>query len=224
VGLQASWRLLDVSTSDERVKRISHVINGYDVTHPFLENLGRLPGRHRHKAPLQVICLAAACIQPFVSSRARLPIRLSKMGWKPALGSGKRRPITLPRSHPLFCCNMSNDNGVLDEDGWTPAEVRAWARERGIEVGDRGRIPETVIELYLAKPSTIRKWASDRGLQVSERGRISAEIVEQYLARPAAVRSWARRQGIDIGERGRIPVEVIERYLDRFRQLERDAA
>ena len=129
-----------------------------------------------------------------------------------------------PVSNPGILLDMRNDNGVEDENEWTPAEVRAWARERGLEVSNRGRIPETLIELYLAKPSTIRKWASDRGIPVSERGRLSAEIVEQYLARPAAVRSWARRQGIDIGERGRIPVELVERYLDRFRQLERDAA
>jgi hypothetical protein len=119
---------------------------------------------------------------------------------------------------------MRNDNGVDHESSWTPAEVRAWARERGLEIGDRGRIPEPVIELYLAKPSTVRKWASQHGIRVSERGRIPAEITEQYLARPAAVRSWARKQGIDIGERGRIPLEVVERYLERFRQFDWAAA
>jgi hypothetical protein len=120
--------------------------------------------------------------------------------------------------------SMSNDNGVDHDTTWTPADVRAWARERGIEIGDRGRIPEPVIELYLAKPSTVRKWASERGIRVSERGRIPSEVIEQYLSRPAAVRSWARKQGIDIGERGRIPLEVVDRYLDRFRQLDWDAA
>ena len=120
--------------------------------------------------------------------------------------------------------SMRNDNGVDHDTAWKPAEVRAWARERGIEIGDRGRIPEPLIELYLAKPSTVRKWASERGIRVSERGRIPAEVVEQYLARPSAVRSWARKQGIDIGERGRIPLEVTDRYLDRFRQLDLSAA
>ena len=119
---------------------------------------------------------------------------------------------------------MRNANGLVSEEQWTPAEVHARARERGLGISDRGRIPEAVIELYLAQPATVRKWASQNGIAVSERGRLPAEIVEQYLARPAAVRAWARRQGIDVGERGRLPVALVERYLERFRQLERIAA
>jgi hypothetical protein len=107
---------------------------------------------------------------------------------------------------------------------WSPADVRAWAKARGLGIGDRGRIPEAVIELYLAQPSTVRRWANQRGLSVNERGRLPAEIVEQYLARPSAVRAWARQQGMPIGDRGRIPVELVERFLQRFRQLERDVA
>ncbi len=124
----------------------------------------------------------------------------------------------------VSCRHMRNDNGLGSEVEWTPAEVRAWARERGLEISDRGRIPEAVIELYLAQPAIIRKWASKQGIAVSERGRLPAEIVEQYLARPAAVRAWARRQGIEVGERGRLPAALVERYLERFRQLERLAA
>lgn len=125
---------------------------------------------------------------------------------------------------PVLCVFMRSDDAVTQQDRWTPAEVRAWARQRGLGIRDRGRIPDAVIELYLAQPSTVRKWASDRGIVVSERGRLPAEVVEQYLARPAAVRAWALRQGIDVGERGRLPAALVERFLDRYRQLERDAA
>jgi hypothetical protein len=31
-----------------------------------------------------------------------------------------------------------------------PAHVREWARERGLEVSDRGRIPQDVVRQYLA--------------------------------------------------------------------------
>src|SRR5512143_3247030 len=33
----------------------------------------------------------------------------------------------------------------------TPAVVRSWAHERGIQVADRGRIPRSVMERYLAE-------------------------------------------------------------------------
>lgn len=33
-------------------------------------------------------------------------------------------------------------------DGPKPAEVRAWAREHGFEVGERGRIPATVHQAF----------------------------------------------------------------------------
>ena len=64
---------------------------------------------------------------------------------------------------------MNYENGINGEAEWDPAEVRAWARERRLGVGERGRIPEAVIELYLAQPATVRKWASTQGIEVSER-------------------------------------------------------
>jgi hypothetical protein len=140
------------------------------------------------------------------------------------LGSGY--PGARPRRTilPVRYVDMQRDDAVTQQEQWTPGEVRAWARQRGLGIRDRGRIPDAVIELYLAQPSTIRKWANGRGLIVSERGRLPADVVEQYLARPAAVRAWALRQGIDVGERGRLPAALVERFLDRYRQLERDAA
>jgi len=38
--------------------------------------------------------------------------------------------------------------GSPARDRERPAEIRQWARKRGIEVSDRGRIPSTVVEQY----------------------------------------------------------------------------
>jgi nucleoid-associated protein Lsr2 len=38
--------------------------------------------------------------------------------------------------------------GPVARDRERPAEIRQWARSRGIEVSERGRIPATVIEQY----------------------------------------------------------------------------
>jgi hypothetical protein len=107
---------------------------------------------------------------------------------------------------------------------WTPADVRKWAQDRGIAVGDRGRLPGYVTELYLAQPPVIREWARRQGISIKTRGRIPTDVFERYLARPAAVREWARRRGMDIGERGRLPADLVELYLAQFRDLYGDVA
>jgi hypothetical protein len=32
-----------------------------------------------------------------------------------------------------------------------PAAVRAWARDQGIEIGDRGRVPSELVEAYMRR-------------------------------------------------------------------------
>ena len=110
------------------------------------------------------------------------------------------------------------------EEEWTAADVRQWARARGIAVGERGRLPESLTELYLARPDVVRDWARRQGIPVNQRGRIPADVLERYLARPAAVRNWARRRGFEIGERGRLPAELVEQYLEQFREVARSVA
>jgi len=105
----------------------------------------------------------------------------------------------------------------------TPAAIRHWARERGIGVAERGRIPDTVRELYRASPSVVRAWARRNGVATGERGPLSNEVLESYLARPSAVREWAQRKGIPIAGRGRIASEVLETYLEPYRALTRQA-
>ncbi|GAC1317347.1 MAG: hypothetical protein NVSMB12_15150 [Acidimicrobiales bacterium] len=110
------------------------------------------------------------------------------------------------------------------ETAWTPADVRSWARAKGIDVADKGRLPGHLVELYLARPTVIRTWARRNGLTVGERGRIPVDVVERYLSRPEAVRAWARDRNLGVGERGRVPAEVTAEYLARFGDLVRHAA
>jgi hypothetical protein len=117
---------------------------------------------------------------------------------------------------------MKNDDAM--NEPWTAGEIRDWARRQGIEIGERGRIPSHLIELYKATPSTVRDWARRQGIEVAERGRIPTGVMESYLSRPAAVREWARQRGIAVGDRGRLPAELVEAYLERFRSLQRAAA
>src|ERR1700722_1978699 len=117
---------------------------------------------------------------------------------------------------------MKNDDEM--NEPWTAGEIRDWARRQGIEIGERGRIPSHLIELYKATPSTVREWARRQGIEVAERGRIPTGLLESYLARPSAVREWARQRGFAVGDRGRLPAELVEAYLEPFRALQGTAA
>ena len=103
------------------------------------------------------------------------------------------------------------------------ADIRQWARSRGIAVSDRGPIPEAVLSLYRATPSVVRAWARRNGLAVATRGPLPAGVLESYLARPELVRRWAATKGIPVSRRGRIPEKIVTRYLEPYRQLTRQA-
>jgi len=140
--------------------------------------------------------------------------------------SSRAQSISKSVSFTANIDGMRGDNGKtkIDNEEWTAADVRAWAADQGIEVAQRGRIPNYLVELYLARPAVVRQWARRNGFQIGERGPLPGELLTLYLARPSAVRAWAREQGIDIGERGRIPQELVESYLERFGELTTPAA
>lgn len=48
--------------------------------------------------------------------------------------------------------NLST-NGTNGDREFDPIAVRAWAAQNGIEVGDRGRIPRTIVDQFLAAAS-----------------------------------------------------------------------
>jgi hypothetical protein len=73
--------------------------------------------------------------------------------------------------------------------------VRAWAREHGYKVPDRGRISADIVSAYQAlgkhvpvpkgrgNQAAIRTWAQANGYDVAARGRLRPEVVEAYEAR-----------------------------------------
>lgn len=56
------------------------------------------------------------------------------------------------------------------------AEIRAYARENKMEVGDRGRLsPEVKRAYFLAHPQEARALAAEKGIEVSAKGKLSDE-------------------------------------------------
>jgi hypothetical protein len=61
-------------------------------------------------------------------------------------------------------------------------EIRAWAKEQGIEVGKRGRIDRGVKVAFLkAHPREVRALAADTSIELPKRGRLSAAQVDSVL-------------------------------------------
>lgn len=58
----------------------------------------------------------------------------------------------LPLDYPAPAAEASTrDNGPkVDNAGPTPKDVRSWAREQGIDVPARGKVPDDVVDRYKA--------------------------------------------------------------------------
>lgn len=67
--------------------------------------------------------------------------RVSSTGTRRARGKA-RREATAPRNTLEAATGSSSDSP-------SPAEVRAWAQQNGVEVNSRGRISATVVQQYL---------------------------------------------------------------------------
>ena len=75
--------------------------------------------------------------------------------------------------------------------------IRAWGREQGYEVSDRGQIPN---DIYLAYHEAMSKSGAKAAPETTAKQR-------------ERIRAWGREQGYRVGEKGRIPNEVIAGYL-----------
>ncbi|QIN94193.1 Lsr2-like DNA bridging protein [Streptomyces phage Wakanda] len=70
------------------------------------------------------------------------------------------------------------------------AEVREFARENGLEVGTRGRVPSTLfVEYLLTQPKKARELAKALSVPVNDRGRVSYETVAKVGVALAANKS-----------------------------------
>ncbi|MFD4554430.1 Lsr2 family protein [Streptomyces sp. NPDC058469] len=57
------------------------------------------------------------------------------------------RPID-PKTGQRRFANGSNGQGVLSYGDFEPSEVRAWAADNGVEVSDKGRIPQDIVNQW----------------------------------------------------------------------------
>ena len=65
-----------------------------------------------------------------------------------AVGSEARYTVTKGGGRPSQKVSVRQQR--IEEQGWDPALVRAWAAENGIEVPTRGRVPAGIVEQYQA--------------------------------------------------------------------------
>lgn len=98
----------------------------------------------------------------------------------------------------------------------SPADVRAWARENGMTVGERGKLPPEVIkEFNKAHKNAPYKQAefvptvNVRGVRVVN-GR---KVPIQQNVNLTEVRAAAAAAGVEIGARGRIPADILSAYV-----------
>ncbi len=67
---------------------------------------------------------------------------------KPANGKKLEQALAIYIGHARRAQAARRKAGVPVRDRERPAEIRKWARKRGIEVSDRGRIPSNVVRQY----------------------------------------------------------------------------
>lgn len=111
---------------------------------------------------------------------------------------------------------MSAATGTIGKTA-APSEVRAWARENGHTVGDRGKMPPAVIAAF-NKAHPRRKYDEGKhvplvkvtGVRQDKNGRKRA--VTQNV-NYTEVRAAAQAAGVPVGERGRIPSTVLSAFV-----------
>lgn len=93
----------------------------------------------------------------------------------------------------------------------SPAEVREWAKENGLKVGTRGKLPPEVIQQFNKgrrvkyRVGEFEKTIQVRGIRVNGNGR---KVPVRRTATPAEIRAAASANGVDLGERGRLSADV----------------
>lgn len=104
----------------------------------------------------------------------------------------------------------------------TAEDVRAWARNKGLDVAEHGRLSGETIAAYnkgrkhTYAPTMVQADVSRvievPGFRLGKNGR-KVRVTEKVTN--AEVRAWARENGLDVGDRGRIPAEVLAAFGSR---------
>lgn len=101
----------------------------------------------------------------------------------------------------------------------TADDVRAWAKNKGLDVAEHGRLRFDVVEAFnrnrkvpyvstMKQPAKLIRIEGKRAVN----GRNRAAV---YHVSAADLRAWGIEAGFDLTDRGRIPAEVIEAYGTR---------
>lgn len=99
-------------------------------------------------------------------------------------------------------------------------DVREWARKRGVEVAEHGRLSAEVIAAFnkahtrVQYRSTMRQ--PERIIKVPGKATRNGQTYNVvYTTTYSEVRDWAFRKGYTLGVRGRIPQHVMDAYATR---------
>jgi hypothetical protein len=102
----------------------------------------------------------------------------------------------------------------------TADDVRAWARKRGVQVAEHGRLSAEVIAAFnkahkrVEYRSTMRQ--PERIVKVPGRATRNGQTYNVvYTTTYGEIRDWAFRKGYTLGVRGRIPQHVIDAFATR---------
>lgn len=150
-------------------------------------------------------------------------------------GRRGRRPAAVATAASKAPRSRGGSTGGTTPKRGDLSAVRAWARETGRQVSERGRIPGGLLAAYdaahnapasspapeaapaEAASTPAATTATAAATRAPRAKRASAPAAKKAGASPkrgdlGAVRAWARENGLNVSERGRIPGELLAAY------------
>ena len=99
-------------------------------------------------------------------------------------------------------------------------DVRAWARKRGVQVAEHGRLSAEVIAAFNKAHSRTQYQTTmrqpERIVKVPGKATRNGQTYNVvYSTTYGEIRDWAFRKGYSLGVRGRIPQHVIDAFATR---------
>jgi hypothetical protein len=122
-----------------------------------------------------------------------------------ALGAAASEPFKAPK--PLEREHSHPEISVPDHPELERRLVREWARQKGYQISERGRLPTQLIHDYL---ESLSENAPDS--KKSGNSPLAAQEDAPDSLTRQAIREWARQKGYTIGRRGRLPAWLVDAY------------
>lgn len=93
------------------------------------------------------------------------------------------------------------------------SQVRAWAQAEGLDVPQRGRLSNALIEAFnKANPRAKYEPGHVETFEHAAKPEQGGRTVKMQISVPA-VRAWAKENGVQVGERGRLTDAVKDAYV-----------